>query len=285
MHQPTTAIHPTYREIYTLGPAGTFSDEAAQKVAGPDSKIIYTRTFSETLFKASQQPQAVAVVPIENSVAGIVDQVQDLLLTEDMIIWAEINLPVRYALIANVPMDQVKTHFAHPQANGQTASFAAHHLSESLVEFTHSNVESGVLFLQALEKDDPVAAVVPMSYAENHPEYVKAEDIQDYKNNTTRFLVVQKRNEAYAPDFSYQKTSIFVEFEEDRAGLLYELLSIFNQHNINLCRLESRPSKRIPWFYVFYVDFTNNKQTQMCLQALDQVSVKYTMLGSYSLIA
>ena len=233
----------------------------------------------------SKEPDTAAVVPIENSVAGIVAQVQDLLVSEKLMIVAEINLPVRYALLANELLEKVATHFAHPQAFEQTSKFTAHHLPRSNVAFSNSNVDSGVRFIEEAQQHKPVAAIVPLSFAEKFPEYLYSTDIQDYKSNTTRFIVVQKEKDKLTLDLTQQKTSLFVEFSEDRAGLLYELLSIFNRYHINLCRLESRPSKDKPWFYVFYIDFTNNQNSQQCLETLENSSFQCKVLGSYNLIS
>ena len=274
-----------YLTILTLGPAGTFSDEAAKKISSPASIITYTHTFAEALFMLSRVPQSVAVVPIENSVAGIVDQVQDLLVGGNLNVVAEIKLPVRYALLVHGCLKEVTTHFAHPQAIEQTSNFAARHFPQSNVVFSNSNVDSGVRFFESVHKNQSVAAIVPGSFAEKYPEFLFEKDIQDYKSNTTRFLVVETGNDESKFDYSRQKTSLFIEFKEDRAGLLYELLSIFNRFNINLCRLESRPSKETPWFYVFYVDFTNNQYSQQCLEELQNSPFKCKILGSYSLIA
>ena len=274
-----------YPSIFTLGPAGTFSDEATQKICSPDSIISYTHTFAEALIMLSKVPQAVAVVPIENSVAGMVDQVQDLLVSSNLNIVAEIELPVRFALLVHGPLEAINTHYAHPQAIEQTSNFAAQHFPQSNVVFSNSNVDSGVRFFESVHKNHSVAAIVPVSFAEKYPEFIFEKDIQDYKSNTTRFLVVETQKNDLNFDFSRQKSSLFIEFKEDRAGLLYDLLSIFNRFKINLCRLESRPSKETPWFYVFYVDFSNNQYSHQCLEELQNSPFKCKVLGSYSLIA
>lgn len=273
-----------YDTIFALGPAGTFSDEAAQKVSDSQSKIVYTRTFIETLTQLEDHSGVVAVVPVENSVAGIVAQVQELLVTEDLVIQGEINIQVRYALLANVPLEEVETHYAHAQAAEQINNFALQNLPNSSVQFSQSNVASCVQFLNAAEQDLPTASVVPLHYAERHPTFLKAEDIQDYKSNTTRFLVVRKRQPTDFVDFTRQKTSLFLKFNDDRPGLLYELLRVFNQFEISLCRLESRPDKEIPWVYDFYVDFDNTEQSAHCIDALLTKPFGCTILGSYDLI-
>ena len=99
-------------QIYTLGPQGTFSDEATQKVRNSGASVSYTSTFIEALFKVTEDPDSIAVVPIENSVAGTVAQVQDSLVRNDLVILGEINLLVEYALLANVELEQVESCFA-----------------------------------------------------------------------------------------------------------------------------------------------------------------------------
>ena len=268
--------------IITLGPQGTFSDLAAQRIRPPSASCHYVRTFAEALLEASERQDTVAVVPIENSVAGTVVPVQDALVRWSLRILGEINVSVRYGLLANVVPENAETLFAHPQAFEQTSDFQAHHLPEARPVFTDSNIDSGVRFLK--EVDQPGfsgAAIVPLSFAEQNPDYLKQSDIQDYLNNTTRFLVVGPGQPEPAFDFTRTKTSVFIECSEDRAGLLYELLSVFNRFHINLCRLESRPSKKVPWMYVFYVDFYNSSETPSCLDALAASPFQFRILGSY----
>ena len=94
-------------QIFTLGPEGTFSDEAAQKIRGDGVIVNYTGTFAEALFRVTEYPESVAVVPIENSVAGTVAQVQDSLVSNKLVILGEINLLIEYSLLANVAQEDV----------------------------------------------------------------------------------------------------------------------------------------------------------------------------------
>jgi len=271
--------------IYTLGPQGTFSDEATQKVRNSGASVTYTSSFVEALFKVTEDPHSVAVVPIENSVAGTVAQVQDSLVRNDLVILGEINLLIEYALLANSELDQVESCFAHPQALEQTSGYISKNMASSQSKLTRSNVDSGIQFLKAVDSGNvAVAAIVPLSFAEDKPQWKKATGIQDYQNNTTRFLVVRSRQENEQPDFSCKKTSLLVELQHDRSGLLYQLLSVFNLFQINLCRLESRPAKDTPWAYVFYVDFYNSADTEACLEVLSVSNFHYKVLGSYNLV-
>ena len=272
-------------QIITLGPKGTFSDEAARKIRGEGVIVSYTDTFAEALFRVTEEPDSVAVVPIENSVAGTVAQVQDSLVNNKLVILGEINLLIEYSLLANVAPENVKLCYAHPQALEQSSKFLSKNLTASQNQLTRSNVDSGIQFLEAIKSDKKaLAAIVPASFADSYPEWKVASGIQDYHNNTTRFLIVRPRRDNEEHDFLRKKTSLYVEFQEDRSGLLYELLSVFNLFQINLCRLESRPAKDTPWAYVFYVDFYNTEHTKACLDAMQVTKFNYKVIGSYDLV-
>ena len=272
-------------QIITLGPKGTFSDEAAQKISGEGVIVSYTGTFAEALFRVTEDPNSVAVVPIENSVAGTVAQVQDSLVNNKLVILGEINLLIEYSLLANVAPENVKLCYAHPQALEQSSKFLSKNLAASQNQLTRSNVDSGIQFLEAIKSDKKaLAAIVPASFADSYPEWKVASGIQDYHNNTTRFLIVRPRRDNEEHDFLRKKTSLYVEFQEDRSGLLYELLSVFNLFQINLCRLESRPAKDTPWAYVFYVDFYNTEHTKACLDAMQVTKFNFKVIGSYDLV-
>jgi prephenate dehydratase len=279
-------MHPPPARIYTLGPEGTFSDQAAQRLATglglAGVPITYTRTIPEVMAHTEAEPDALGVVPIENSVAGTVTQTQDNLLRHHQTILWEINIRVRFSLVADGPLERVEVLLAHPQAYDQCAEYLAGHLPQAQVRFTNSNVASGLSFLEE-RGTGPMAAIVPVEFGAQHRELVAGEDIQDFANNTTRFLVTRRRDEA-APDLARDKTSLLIEPQADRPGLLYELLSIFNRHGINLSRLESRPSKVTPWVYVFFIDFNNNAASAACLEELRTTANRITVLGSYDLL-
>ena len=268
--------------VFTLGPPGTFSDQAARHVCSNFQAIHLTKNFNDAIVRLAETPYSVAVVPIENSVAGTVTQIQDALVTEELIILDEFPMRIRYALLANAPLHQVTQFFAHEQAYGQTLQYTTRHLSSADHIYTRSNTHSAAQFVSTREQQIPQAAIVPINLVEEYQDFVVAKNIQDYANNTTRFVVVRKREDKEQLDFRKRKTSLFIEFETDRAGLLYEMLSIFNAYRINLCRLESRPSKRVPWSYVFFVDLYNNQESQRCLNDLEQAGFRAKILGCYN---
>ena len=273
--------------IYALGPEGTFSDQAARhlrmRLEDPKLAIEYTRTIPEVLGRTEADARALGVFPVENSVAGTVGQAQDGMTQHRLTILWEINIQVRFSLLTATPLDKVERYFAHPQAFDQCSGYLATNLPRGEVVFTNSNTESGNRLLEE-PKDSPVAAIVPIEYGTSHPKLLVAEDIQDYPNNTTRFLVARRSSADETPDFTRQKTSLLVEPMEDYPGLLYEMLSIFQSHGLNLCRLESRPAKTTPWAYVFHIDFNNSPNSTACLEELRTTRNRISVLGSYDLL-
>ena len=124
-----------------MGPEGTFSDEAAQKIRRDGVSVTFTGTFAEALFKVTEDPDSVAVVPVENSVAGTVAQVQDSLVSNRLVILGEINLLIEYSLLAKVPKEDVKICYAHPQALEQSSKFLSNNLTSSQNQLTRCNVD------------------------------------------------------------------------------------------------------------------------------------------------
>ncbi len=270
--------------LYTLGPEGTFSDQAARMVGdawgGAPLPILYTRTLPEVLAKTEADPRGLGVVPIENSDAGTVIPVQEGLVKHRLTIVAELGLRVRFSLLASRPPAEVKTLLSQPVAYDQCTEFVTRHLPEAKVTFTNSNIESLERFLAALASE-PVAAVVPYDAGEQFPGQLLHADIQNFANNTTRFVVVRQRRERENFDYARHKGSVYIEPVEDRPGLLFSLLSVFNTHALNLCRLESRPDKITPWKYVFFLDFNNGPGSSQCVQDLMATGHRITVLGSY----
>lgn len=278
-------INPTNIDtIYTLGPKGTFSNHAAFLVGQDDiTDIQYTVTIPQVVDRVKQNPRSIGVIPIENSVSGIVGPAQDSLINSDVVIVKELQVDVRYALLSNTPLEEVTHFYCHQVAFGQTMGFTAKNLPNAQVIYADSNINSGLQFLENI--DQPVAAIIPLEPAKKRDDfkpYLVAEDVQDYKQNITRFFVVQNKPEGYQPDFTKQKTSIFISFDEDRHSLLFELLREFHVFGVNLCRLESRPSKDNLWAYSFFIDFHNNHRVEACLATFKDLNINYKVFGSYN---
>jgi prephenate dehydratase len=273
-------------KIYVLGPAGTYSGSAAQRYrdylvrAGqaPNPEIAYTRSIPEALELASQGASARAVAPIENSEAGTVVATQDHLARHGLFIEWEINVRIRFTLVSDVPLAQVARLYSHPVAFEQCDVFTAQHLRAAEVTFTKSNVDSGIRWAGA-SPSEHAAAIVPTDYQPARPAAVTVPELQNNERNTTRFVVV--RSGGGAGDFTRAKTSLLIEPDADRPGLLFEILSVFKKYDINLCRIESRPERTRPWAYVFYMDITNNPKTEGAVRELSAAPWKVVLLGTY----
>lgn len=274
----------TPQRLYALGPAGTYSDVAARKLLAhlklPDVPVVYTRTIPEVFDRAEADPDAWGVTPIENSDAGTVVQAQDSLVRHALTAVWEVSLPIRFSALCRVPAEQARTLYVHPVAAEQCSLFIAARLSHAQVSFVTSNAAAGVRYLEA-GHEEPVAAIVPAEFALGHPRHLLQADVQNFANNTTRFLAVRRRAEPERFDFTRRKTALFIEPKEDRPGLLYGLLSVFNRYSLNLCRLESRPDRVAPWQYVFFIDITNGPGSAQCIEDLKATGHRITVLGSF----
>ncbi len=272
-----------FEKIYTLGPKGTFSNQAASLVGGSKIEDIhYTTTIPQIADVVEKNDRVLGVMPIENAIAGMVGQAQDALIQSRVIIVNELLLEIRFSLVSNVPLGEVRQFFSHTEAFNQTMIFTAQQMPGASVVFSNSNIHSGELFLE--REDEPVAAIIPKILADTSKKFrgkTAAKNIQDYEQNMTRFVVIIKKPDNYKPDFTKKKTSICIEFKEDRHSLLFELLREFHVFGINLCRLESRPMKNTPWNYRFFIDLINNHRVESCLEELTKQDIGFKMFGSF----
>jgi chorismate mutase / prephenate dehydratase len=271
------------KKIITLGPEGTFSNQAAGLVGGSSIQAIkYTTTIPQIASEVGEDESVLGVMPIENSTSGMVGQAQDSLVDHSVVIINELDIEINFSLVSRVPLGDVRQFFCHSEAFNQTMIFTARHLPEATVVFSNSNSQSGESFLE--RPTEPVAAIIPKPLAQRYSElrrYVVAEDVQDYRQNITRFVVLRRKPVDYRPDFSRQKTSLLIEFREDRHSLLFELLREFHVFGINLCRLESRPIKNTPWRYRFFIDLINNHRVDACMAELEKQDIGFKIFGSY----
>jgi len=270
--------------IYTLGPKGTFSNQAASLAGGNEIETIeYTTTIPQIASEVEKNPNVLGVVPIENSTSGMVGQAQDSISDSNVVIIDELSIDIRFSLVSHVPLEKVQQFFCHSEAFNQTMIFTAEHMPNAKVVFSNSNIHSGEMFLD--RPNEPVAAIIPKPLADKKEIFTQktiATNVQDYQQNVTRFVVIQKKPDDYQPDFTKNKTSMCIELKEDKHSLLFELLREFHVFNINLCRLESRPIKNALWRYRFFIDLINNHRVETCLQQLKKQDIEFKIFGSYS---
>lgn len=268
------------KKVAYLGPPGTFTEEAALLYA-EKAKLI---PFSSVPAVASAVDTGIAeegVVAIENSLEGSVTDTLDLLIHESrLLIRYELVLPIEHYLLvkSGTETSEVKVIFSHPQALAQCRHFLERCFPQAQAVAALSTAAAAE---QMLSSSIPAAAIGTRRAAELYGAQILARNIQDQSPNLTRFVVLAR--EDHQPT-GKDKTSLCFSFAEDRPGLLYEVLKEFAECNINLAKVESRPSKEILGKYIFLVDLDGHRQDPLINQVLAKVKAKtalFKVFGSY----
>jgi len=245
----------------TLGPAGTYSHRAASAIAD-DDEIEFTESVTAIVESVADGDYDRGVVPVENSIEGSVTESLDAFAEHDVAVVREIITPIRHALLAQD--ESFDTIASHAQALAQCRDYLEANYPEADLEAVASTARG----VQRAREDGAIAGIGHPANAEGTLTVI-AEDIQDRSSNATRFLVVappDARSEAGS------KTSFIVYPSEDRPGLLLDLLEPFAERDINLTRVESRPSGERLGDYVFHVDIAAGLYEDRTKAALETVA-------------
>ncbi len=265
------------KKIVVLGPKGTFSDVACQKYMEKiDIDIQYFPSIDTTI--GALKYADYALVPIENTLDGYVQQTLDLLFDENAYIIDEIYIPVQFSLIANVKeFSKIKRIYTQFVAKGQCRKFLKT-LNTGKLIVTDSNIESFNIVNKGLDGD---AAVVPFHMLETF-EGFKINAITDSSENYTRFFILSKHRQKI--DSDEMKVSIVVNPIFDRPGVLFDILGIFKKYDVNLISIMSRPTKTEMGNYHFYMEMKTKALDQTKIdQALSEIQNNFTIkiLGIY----
>jgi prephenate dehydratase len=269
--------------IAYLGPVGTFSEEAAiAYVAGRDNSGYLPLSSIPAVVTAIETDAAtVGLLPIENLLEGSVNNTLDLLIHETSLkIAGEIVIPIRQYLVARagVGLTEIKVLYGHPQSLGQCRKFIERCLPGVATVASLSNSAAPA---EAMADERPAAAISTLRAAELNGAAVLAREIADSTGNVTRFVVIAQHDAAPTGD---DKTSFCFAFEEDRAGSLVGVLQELASENINMTKLESRPSRAVLGKYIFLVDINGHREDAHVLRAMERIRAKTGMLkvfGSY----
>ena len=265
-----------------LGPQGTFSHNAAIEYSKekPEYQLIEYNTIPELMLAVSEGALTEAIVPIENSLEGAVTSTLDMFVADLAIyIKAEIIIPISLNLLvkAGTTTSQIKEILSHPQPFGQSRKY----LTANFSNVDMRPVASTAAAAEEVSKSDGQLAALGSELAgELYGLTVLARDIQHGKNNFTRFVVISQEK---AVNTSHDKTAI-VFSTGDEPGSLYRILDILNIWDVNMTRIESRPSKEQLGKYIFYVDIVGNQEEADIRDALAMVRRKtsfFKVLGSY----
>lgn len=265
-----------------LGPAGTFSEEAAARCPlARDAEPVPHRSFAAAYEALGQGEVELAILPIENSIEGSVGAVLDLLVHHPgPVIRRELNLPVRQHLLARpgTRLADVRRVLSHPQPFGQCARFLRERLPGAALEPTLSTADAA---RQVADGAPGAAAIGSRIAADRFGLALLAEDVQDTDENVTRFVLLAAADEAPT---GADRTSIAFTLDRDRPGGLHEVLGEFARRGLNLSKVESRPMKQALGHYVFFLDFEGHRADPAAAEALAGVRARaerLLVLGSY----
>ncbi|MEL5848330.1 MAG: prephenate dehydratase [Candidatus Igneacidithiobacillus chanchocoensis] len=269
------ALEQPLRVAY-LGPAGTFSQLAAEKQFGHAAAFVPVNNIAEIFRQTDSGATQFGVVPVENSTEGAVNQTLDLMLDYPLQICGEVELRIVHNLVAAIPREAIRRVHVHYQTRAQCRQWLAQNLPGIELCDAPSNAEAA----QRAASDPEGAAISTRAAASHAGLQILAEGIEDNPENSTRFWVIGK---IPTRSTGADKTSIVVGGAH-RAGSLYALLAPFAAAEISLTRIESRPARSARWQYVFYLDFLGHQQdtkVQEVLSTLQETAAFLRILGSY----
>lgn len=274
---------PINRVAY-LGSQGSYSDLATQKYFSrhpSELKQIGCTSFKEIIDKVEQGHADHGILPIENTSSGSINEVFDLLQHTNLSIVGELTHPVNHCMVAAVEtsVDKIKKLYAHPQVYAQCSNYLAQFQD---VEIEYCEASSAAF--EAIQ-DDTTGEVAAMGSGEGSKLYglqVIAEALANQKENFSRFIVLAPNDVSVSTQIPAKTTWIMS--TEQKPGALVDALLILKQHDVNMCKLESRPITGNPWEEMFYVDVLANVRDQNlenALQELKQITRYLKVLGCY----
>ncbi|MEL6269403.1 MAG: prephenate dehydratase [Chloroflexota bacterium] len=260
------------------GIPGAYSEQAVRQHFGESVDVLPCQSFSELFEQTQLKKVRYSLLPVENALAGAVNQAYELLLDHDLRIQAEVILHVHHCLLApkGTTIDQIKQVRSHPQGLAQCEKF----LRRQGIEPVPAYDTAGAARMVAEEKPAQTAAIASSLAGELYKLDILARDIEDVSFNYTRFFVLGHDD---PPRGVYNKTSL-VFATRHRPAALYDCLGEFASRGLNLTKIESRPRRTRPWEPVFYLDFEGHWQdepAQNALVRLLQHASFVKMLGSY----
>lgn len=286
---PEDSIRAIYREIMSaalaleedlkiayLGPAGTWTHQAAIGKFGHSVKYLPQPSFADVFDQVERRIADYGVVPIENSTEGAVTHTLDLFADSPLKIYGQVMMPIENNLMANCKREEIEHIYSHPQIIAQCRAWLGtnfHHIQP--IEKSSSAAAAEVA------AKEPHSAVLGGSLlAEMYGLDILEQSIQDIAHNTTRFLVISPKT---CPPTGNDRSSVMFSVR-DEPGSLHKALEPFEKFSINMSKIESRPSKRRAWEYYFFVDLAGHCEDEDFAAVIEQLEKHCSfvkVLGSY----
>ena len=287
---PNDALRAVYREIMSgslalegpvkvayLGPRATFTHLACIRKFGSSAQYVPQTSIKDVFNEVERGRADFGVVPIENSTEGVVNHTLDMFIDSNLQIYGEVLQEVSHHLLSKSDsLKAVKKIYSHPHALAQ----CRHWLETNMPEVPLAEVHSTARAAEICTEDPSAAAIASELAGQIYSLKVLKPRIEDNINNYTRFLVLStKTPERTGKD----KTSVMLSVK-DKVGALYDLLRPFASHGTNLTKIESRPSRRKAWEYIFFIDLEGHIEEDRVKRALAEIKSRclfLKVLGSY----
>ncbi len=264
-------------DIAYLGPEGTFTQTAALKHFGHSVNVTSFGSIDQVFREVESGASHYGVVPVENSIEGVVNHTLDMLNHSSLLICGEVELRIHHHLFSKESdIDKIDCVYSHQQSLAQCRSWLDAHLIKAERVAVSSNAEAAKI---AAGKAN-VAAIASETAGELYKLNALANNIEGQPDNTTRFLVIGK---SLCKPCGNDKTSLIFS-APNKPGALHRLLSCFADNGVSMTRIESRPSRREMWDYVFFVDVEGHVEDPSVKKALEEIEEHSSMvklLGSY----
>lgn len=290
---PGDAIRPVFQEIISaclsleqgmevayLGPEATFTHQAVKRHFGTSAKTVPCGTIDSVFAEVERGEAAFGVVPVENSSEGVVNHTLDCFVDSSLKIVAEIVVDIEHCLLARDGLREsdIERVYSHPQALAQCREWLSANLKQASLVPSASTADAA----RSAKEDAAGAAVSAQMAARMYGLSVLRRNLQDHHDNVTRFLVVGKDTQTVG-EATNVKTSLLMTLP-DTPGALLEILAHFERREINLSKIESRPSKRKAWDYVFFLDFDGRADEPKVVEVLAILGERcdlFKVLGTY----
>lgn len=264
-------------DIAYLGPEGTFTQAAALKHFGHSVRTTALGSIDQVFREVESGACHYGVVPIENSIEGVVNHTLDMLTNSSLLICGEVELRIHHHLLTRAQsLEQIKQVYSHQQSLAQCRTWLDTRLPQAERISVSSNAEAARL----VGRRKTVAAIAGETAAEFYKLPILNQNIEDHPDNTTRFLVLGRHDTRPS---GKDKTSILFS-AANRPGALHDMLACFAANNVSMTRIESRPSRMGMWDYVFFVDVeghAEDPQVIVALKKLKETASMVKLLGSY----
>ena len=262
-----------------LGPEGTFTQSAVFKHFGHSVRALPLATIEEVFHEVESGAADFGVVPIENSTEGTVNHTLDMFINSPLKICGEVELRIRQHLLGAMDsLDKIVRIASHPQSLAQCRAWLREYLPHAELEVASSNAEGA----RRARDEVGTAAIAGDAAAEVYGLNKLFADIEDRPDNTTRFFVIGRK---LFPPSGDDRTSLLLSTPDtEDAGALHKLLKPLAEDNVNMTRIESRPSHRRKWHYVFFIDIDGHVEDERVARALAHLEKNaqlFRVLGSY----